>query len=149
MCAGRSVRQRTIATDRLVWALDYCLTRKGGGYFGIGGGSDKRAHDLRLVATDIGWTGGTGPEVRGPGEAILMAIKVATWATSSKVPASRCSSARRRPPPDALVIAPRAATRCAIASRTDPHRGPSKGQRVALGVELVRVNQQPFELVDI
>ena len=33
---------RTIATDRLVWALDYCLTRKGGGYFGIGGGS-KRA----------------------------------------------------------------------------------------------------------
>ena len=65
---------RTIATDRLVWALDYCLTRKGGGYFGIGGGSYKRAHDLRLVATDIGWTGGTGPEVRGPGEAILMAI---------------------------------------------------------------------------
>ena len=66
--------ERTIASDRLVWALDYCLTRKGGGYFGIGGGSYKRAHDLRLVATDIGWTGGTGHEVRGPGEAILMAI---------------------------------------------------------------------------
>ncbi len=65
---------RVIATDRLVWVLDYCLTRKGGGYLGIGGGSYKRAHDLRLVATDIGWTGGTGPEVRGPGEAILMAI---------------------------------------------------------------------------
>src|SRR5258708_6512147 len=46
---------RVIATDRLVWALDYCLTRKGGGYFGIGGGSYKRARDLRLVATDIGW----------------------------------------------------------------------------------------------
>ena len=65
---------RAIATDRLVWALDYCLTRKGGGYFGIGGGSYKRTRDLRLVATDIGWTGGTGSEVRGPGEAILMAI---------------------------------------------------------------------------
>ena len=63
-----------ISTDHLVWALDYCLTRKGGGYFGVGGGSYKRARDLRLVATDIGWTGGTGPEVRGTGEAILMAI---------------------------------------------------------------------------
>jgi uncharacterized protein (TIGR03083 family) len=66
--------ERVIATDRLVWALDYCLTRKGGGYFGIGGGSYKRARDLRLVATDIGWTSGEGAEVRGPGEAILMAI---------------------------------------------------------------------------
>ena len=66
--------ERVIATDRLVWALDYCLTRKRGGYFGIGGGSYKRARDLRLVATDIGWTGGEGPEVRGAGEAILMAI---------------------------------------------------------------------------
>jgi uncharacterized protein (TIGR03083 family) len=65
---------RAIATDRLVWALDYCLTRKGGGYFGIGGGSYKRTRDLRLVATDIGWTGGEGAEVRGTGEAILMAI---------------------------------------------------------------------------
>ncbi len=65
---------RVVSTDRLVWALDYCLTRKGGGYFGVGGGSYKRARDLRLVATDIGWTGGTGPEVRGTGEAILMAI---------------------------------------------------------------------------
>ncbi len=66
--------ERVIATDRLVWALDYCLTRRGGGYFGIGGGSYKRARDLRLVATDIGWTSGAGREVRGPGEAILMAI---------------------------------------------------------------------------
>ncbi len=66
--------ERQIATDRLVWALDYCLTRKGGGYFGIGGGSYKRALDLRLVATDIGWTSGEGREVRGPGEAIQIAI---------------------------------------------------------------------------
>jgi uncharacterized protein (TIGR03083 family) len=65
---------RVIATNYLVWALDYCLTRKGGGYFGVGGGSYKRTRDLGLVATDIGWSGGTGPEVRGTGEAILMAI---------------------------------------------------------------------------
>jgi uncharacterized protein (TIGR03083 family) len=65
---------RVIATDHLIWALDYCLTRKGGGYFGVGGGSYKRARDVRLVATDIGWVSGTGPEVRGTGEAILMAI---------------------------------------------------------------------------
>ena len=58
---------RTLAPDRLAWALDYCLTRKGGGSY-------KRTRAVRLVATDIAWTGGTGPEVRGPGEAILMAI---------------------------------------------------------------------------
>jgi len=57
---------RLIATDRLVWALEYCLTRKGGGYFGIGGGSYKRTRNLRLVATDLGWTSGDGLEVRGP-----------------------------------------------------------------------------------
>src|SRR3954447_3289025 len=61
---------RAIAPDRLTWALDYCLTRKGGGYFGVGGGSYKRTRGVRLVATDTGWAGGTGPEVRGPAEAI-------------------------------------------------------------------------------
>jgi uncharacterized protein (TIGR03083 family) len=65
---------RVIAPHRLTWALDYCLTRKGGGYFGIGGGSYQRTRGVSLVATDIGWAGGTGPEVRGRGEAVLMAI---------------------------------------------------------------------------
>lgn len=65
---------RAIATDRLVWVLDYCLTRKGGGYFGIGAGSYKRTRGVRLVATDLEWSSGTGAEVRGTGEAILMAI---------------------------------------------------------------------------
>jgi uncharacterized protein (TIGR03083 family) len=32
-----------------------------------------RARGLRLVATDLDWSHGKGPEVRGPGEAILMA----------------------------------------------------------------------------
>lgn len=29
---------------------------------------------LRVVATDVNWTHGTGPEVRGPGEALLVAL---------------------------------------------------------------------------
>jgi hypothetical protein len=33
-----------------------------------------RARGLRLVASDLGWAAGRGPEVRGPGEALLMAI---------------------------------------------------------------------------
>ncbi|HJQ46831.1 MAG TPA: maleylpyruvate isomerase family mycothiol-dependent enzyme [Amycolatopsis sp.] len=33
-----------------------------------------RARGLRLVATDVNWSSGRGPEVRGPGEALLVAI---------------------------------------------------------------------------
>jgi uncharacterized protein (TIGR03083 family) len=33
-----------------------------------------RARGLRLVATDLDWSAGRGPEVRGPGEPLLMAI---------------------------------------------------------------------------
>jgi uncharacterized protein (TIGR03083 family) len=33
-----------------------------------------RARGVRLVATDLDWTYGTGPEVRGSGEALLMAM---------------------------------------------------------------------------
>jgi uncharacterized protein (TIGR03083 family) len=33
----------------------------------------KNSRGLRLVATDVDWTSGSGPEVSGPGEAILMA----------------------------------------------------------------------------
>ncbi|MGK4591193.1 hypothetical protein [Amycolatopsis sp. w19] len=34
----------------------------------------KRARGLRLVATDLDWSAGSGPEVRGPGEAVLLSI---------------------------------------------------------------------------
>ena len=37
-------------------------------------GAKKRAAGLRLVATDVDWSHGEGPEVRGTGEAILLAI---------------------------------------------------------------------------
>ncbi len=65
---------RAIATDRLAWALHYALSSKGGGVLGIGCGSYQRGRDLHFVAADIGWSGGQGLEVRGPAEAILMAI---------------------------------------------------------------------------
>ncbi len=37
-------------------------------------GSRERARGLRLEATDLGWTWGDGPVVRGPAEAILLAL---------------------------------------------------------------------------
>ena len=42
--------------------------------------SKGNAKDLRLVATDVDWTAGDGPEVTGPGEAILMAAAGRTMA---------------------------------------------------------------------
>lgn len=33
----------------------------------------KNSRGIRLVATDLDWTSGSGPRVAGPGEAILMA----------------------------------------------------------------------------
>jgi hypothetical protein len=36
--------------------------------------SRKLAQGLRLVATDMDWSSGSGPEVRGQGEALLLAF---------------------------------------------------------------------------
>lgn len=58
---------RTIPAERLRVALDfspYAPTIRGAW----------RTRGLRLVATDSGWTHGAGPEVQGPGEALLMAM---------------------------------------------------------------------------
>ncbi|MEY2475721.1 MAG: hypothetical protein QOG87_1036 [Actinomycetota bacterium] len=57
---------REMPADRLVAALDVVP--------GLSGfvGSKKRTAGLRLVATDVGWTHGDGPEVQGTGEAILL-----------------------------------------------------------------------------
>ena len=56
-----------VPEDRLVAALDVMP--------GLGGfvGAKKRVAGLRLVATDVDWSHGSGPEVSGPGEAILLA----------------------------------------------------------------------------
>ncbi|MCZ7535290.1 MAG: hypothetical protein M5T61_04660 [Acidimicrobiia bacterium] len=58
---------REIPPERIRVALD---TEKGNAIMGV----KRRVDGLRLVATDIDWTHGEGPEVGGTGEAILMAI---------------------------------------------------------------------------
>jgi uncharacterized protein (TIGR03083 family) len=63
---------RDYPEDVLRSSLDLCTTRSGNIFvidrrFRLGRG-------LRLVATDLEWTIGKGPEVRGTAEAVLMAI---------------------------------------------------------------------------
>jgi uncharacterized protein (TIGR03083 family) len=58
---------RTISAERLVPALRTALFSPT--LLGV-----VRVRDVRLVATDIDWTFGRGPEVRGTGEAILMTV---------------------------------------------------------------------------
>ena len=59
---------RPMPSDRLLAALDVAP--------GLGGfvGARKRAAGLRLVASDLDWAHGDGPEVVGTGEAVLLAI---------------------------------------------------------------------------
>jgi uncharacterized protein (TIGR03083 family) len=63
---------REIPADRLIAVLRTCLGRGDGRIIGVK--ARKHAHGLALVATDLDWAWGAGPEVRGPAEAILMAI---------------------------------------------------------------------------
>jgi uncharacterized protein (TIGR03083 family) len=58
---------RTIPAERLVPALSFAR-------FAPPIGAFWRTRGLRLVATDLDWSAGRGPEVRGPGESLLMAI---------------------------------------------------------------------------
>jgi uncharacterized protein (TIGR03083 family) len=57
---------RQIPEDRVRTCLDYVKN------VGIPFGTKKRIAGVKLVATDIGWTHGDGPEVRGTAEALLM-----------------------------------------------------------------------------
>src|SRR5205809_2643056 len=61
---------RTIPADRLAVVLDFGVSPRGLTW--TMAFSRRRAKELRLVATDVRWALGRGPEVRGPGEAILM-----------------------------------------------------------------------------
>ncbi|HVK27660.1 MAG TPA: maleylpyruvate isomerase family mycothiol-dependent enzyme [Nocardioides sp.] len=56
---------RTIAADRLRMALDHPDP------FAF---PKRRTRGLRFTATDLDWSNGDGPEVRGPGEALALAI---------------------------------------------------------------------------
>jgi len=57
---------REIPAERLRAVLDFAMVAPPIGAF-------VRTRGLRLVATDLDWSSGRGPEVRGPGEAVLMA----------------------------------------------------------------------------
>ncbi len=58
---------RTVPAERLRAALGLALTAPAIP-------ARRLARGLRLVATDVGWSHGAGPEVAGPGEALLMAV---------------------------------------------------------------------------
>ena len=60
-------RPRTIPAERLVAALAPAPTL--GSVFG----AKRRTRGLRFVAADVDWSWGDGPEVTGPGEALLLA----------------------------------------------------------------------------
>jgi uncharacterized protein (TIGR03083 family) len=64
--------ERKVPAERLAVVLDFGVSV--GGLTWTMAFSRKRAKGLRLVAPDVGWWSGSGPEVRGPGEAILMAL---------------------------------------------------------------------------
>jgi hypothetical protein len=60
-------RPRVVPPERLVTALRWAI-------IGPDIGGLWRTRGVRVVATDLGFAAGVGPEVRGPGEALLMAI---------------------------------------------------------------------------
>ena len=60
--------RRDVPPDRLLAVLDATPTL--GTVFRAKG----RTHGLRFAATDVHWSGGDGPEVTGPGEALVMAM---------------------------------------------------------------------------
>ena len=72
-------------------------------------GSAKRAAGLRLVATDVDWSHGEGPEVRGPLEALVMAI-AGRAAACGDLEGQGLAALRSRCPAGAPAVAP-AATR--------------------------------------
>ena len=53
-------------------SLAACLQMYTGANFTVG--TKKRIDSLRLVANDVGWSHGAGPEVSGPGSALLLAM---------------------------------------------------------------------------
>jgi len=70
---GQDIRRplglgREIPGERVRTCLDYIV----GTNLAVGG--KKRAAGVHLVATDLDWTHGDGPEVRGTGEALLMVL---------------------------------------------------------------------------
>ena len=63
---------RRVPAERVRPVLEYSLTKAGSTT--LVPGASKRAAGLRLVATDMEWSAGHGPEIQGPAEALLMAV---------------------------------------------------------------------------
>jgi uncharacterized protein (TIGR03083 family) len=63
---------REIPAERLTATLDYLGTM--GGKLALVARVTSRGHGLHLAATDIRWYSGSGLEVRGPGESLMMAL---------------------------------------------------------------------------
>jgi uncharacterized protein (TIGR03083 family) len=53
-------------------AVNACLEMYTGANFPVGG--KRRIHGLRLLATDTGWSHGSGPEARGPALSLMLAM---------------------------------------------------------------------------
>jgi hypothetical protein len=70
---------RDIPPAQTVELLDWCITPVGN--FSVGAGSRRRSRGLAFHASDIDWSSGSGPEIRGPAEAIYMALNGRTAAT--------------------------------------------------------------------
>jgi uncharacterized protein (TIGR03083 family) len=78
---------RTIPPERLHAVLNYALTVPA-----VRGA--RRSRGVRLVATDLDWSDGSGPEVRGPAEAILMAMAARTDAVDDLTGPGKSTLAR-------------------------------------------------------
>jgi uncharacterized protein (TIGR03083 family) len=59
---------RSVPAERLVRLAEIMIRDR------VGAGGAKRARGLRLRATDVDWATGTGPELHGPAEALIMAL---------------------------------------------------------------------------
>ncbi|MEV4635773.1 maleylpyruvate isomerase family mycothiol-dependent enzyme [Actinoplanes sp. NPDC049548] len=72
---GQDIRRplglpRELHPDRLRVSLDFLVSRRAGGAFVPRG----RTAGLRFEATDLEWASGTGKTVRGPAEAVMLAL---------------------------------------------------------------------------
>ncbi|ORA35848.1 maleylpyruvate isomerase family mycothiol-dependent enzyme [Mycobacterium aquaticum] len=80
---------RVIPADRLRAALSYARISP------VIGGA-RRTRGLRLIATDTDWSAGVGTELRGAGEALLLAMTGRACAVADELTGPGCSELRRR-----------------------------------------------------
>ena len=66
--------QRVIPAQAFAPAADFCINKRWPASVVVGGSVRKRINGLRLVADDYDWSWGEGPEVRAPGETIMLVL---------------------------------------------------------------------------